>query len=152
MIAPPDLINRTCLSAAIMGFPFPGGTPRWSVMAKGTFEIRPAGGTVIHAAKPMTLAVADLPPAEGDPAMLAPRYESDFVPFKPRADCLCVGAAHPPGGASAGCVVTFGVGKHFDKSILVVGDRQWVPKLGGLRVGATEPGMFRSMAVTYENA
>lgn len=149
-----ELVNRTSFAAQLMNFApgVSGATPRWSLIAKGTFALRPSGGAVVPAARPSPLAVSDVPPTEGDPAVLPPRYESDFVPFKPRADCLCVGTAHPPGGASAGCVVSFAVGKHFDKSILVVGDRQWVAKLGGLRVGATEPAMFRAMPVTYENA
>jgi hypothetical protein len=135
-----------------MNFALPGVgvTPRWSVIARGTFDIRPSRAAVALAKQP-PLAVTDVPADEGDPTVVPARYESDFVPFKPRADCLCVGTAHPPGGAAPRCVVSFAVGRDFEKKILVVGDRQWVP-LGGSRLGATEPAMFRSMPVTFANA
>jgi hypothetical protein len=124
-------------------------TPRWSVIAKGTFKLLPSRVAVPLAKQP-PLAMTDVPP-DGETALLAARYESDFVPFKPRADCLCVGTAHPPGGAAPWCVVSFGVGRYFEKKILVVGDRKWVPR-GEQHVGATQPAMFKSMPLTFANA
>lgn len=146
-----DLIARTQFPAQLMNFAVPGSdpTPRWSVIARGTFDIRPSRAAVALAKQP-PLAVGDVPMAEGDPLSPA-RYQSDFVPFKPRADCLCVGSAYPPGRAAGHCVVSFGVGRDFEKKILVVGNREWV-SLGGPHVGATEPARFRSMAVTFANA
>src|SRR4030095_5829144 len=49
--------------------------------------------------------------ARGDPRTTALRYESDFVPWKPRADALCVGNAYPGDAKRAThCVAAFGVG------------------------------------------
>jgi hypothetical protein len=146
-----DLIARTQFPAQVMNFALPGVEvhPRWSIIARGTFDIRPSRAAVALAKQP-PLAVSDVMPEDGDPAVCAARYESDFVPFKPRADCLCVGTAYTPRG-TAQCVVSFGVGREFEKKILVVGNREWVP-LGGPRVGATEPAKFKAIPVTFANA
>ena len=51
-----------------------------------------------------------------------PRYASDFVPFKPRADVLLVGHARPPKRAGTASVqLVFGDSIH--RQIAVVGDR-----------------------------
>jgi hypothetical protein len=82
----------------------------------------------------------------------AVRYESDFVPYKPRADLLCAGKACAPRGLPVQeCLVRFGVGTKL-KTIRVFGNRRWVPGLGGLTYRMTEPEPFKSILVSFENA
>lgn len=155
-----ELINRTPFPAQLMDFSVPIDTasrgttftvlPRWTLIAKATFGIRP-GGIAAAAKKHVGLAPVDTAALDGASPLLAPRYESDFVPFKPRADCLCVGRAHSPDGVVTSCEVSFGVGSYFEKKILVLGDRSCVP-LEGEHVGATSPAAFMSMPVSFANA
>ena len=120
-----------------------------TVIVKRTFRLGPGGvEPSLDAALP--LAGADVHAA--DPRRTPPRYETDFVPFKPRADALCVGNAYP-GGDRRGthCVVAFGVGSWL-KQILVTGDRTW--KAGITRLGntPTDPEPFSAMPVSFERA
>lgn len=88
----------------------------------------------------------------GDPRKTAVRYESDCVPFKPRADILCVGNAYPNGGKQGtSCVVAFGVGNRL-KQILAIGNRSWKAGIGGLMNTPTPPEPFTTMPVSFENA
>jgi hypothetical protein len=141
------LTNATPLAAALL--PMSPDRTVWSLIVKATYSVR-ADGTLARDTKASLIAV-DVPgPLTDDVGALA-RYESDFAPFKPRADCLCVGTAYPPGGAATSCLVAFGVAPHFEKEILVVGDRQMV-RLDAEHVGATKPALFTSMPVTFAHA
>ena len=120
-----------------------------TAIVKRTFTIDP-GGLLSSACGQLPLAAADVHAA--DPRVTSPRYESDFVPFKPRADALCVGRAHPAGGKPVThCVAAFGVGGWL-KQILVTGNRTW--KIGIARLGntPTDPEPFSAMPVSFENA
>jgi len=78
------------------------------------------------------------------------RYPSDLVPFKPRADVVLWGNAHPPRGSARQSVVrfTFGHrGNRFTRQIAVFGDRHWQAQLV-----ASEPERFKKVALRYENA
>ena len=108
-----SLTNTTPFPAALIALEAGAAAATSSTLiVKGTFGLKPRAEATRHS-KPAPLAAADVPgPDDGHGApMAAARYESDFVPFKPRADCLCVGTAYPPGGAAAQCVVSFGVGR-----------------------------------------
>src|SRR4030095_4033073 len=103
---PALLVNAASMVAEALPFTAEGSASL-VVINKGTFDLRP-GATAV-AAKPQRSLAGDLP--RGDPRTTALRYEADFVPFKPRADTLCVGNAYVPGGKlSPNCVVAFGVG------------------------------------------
>lgn len=122
------------------------GSERY-VIVKGCYQA-PDDGTA-RAGEGMPL-VADT--YTGEAEVSAVRYESDFVPFKPRADVLCVGNAYPPGGRpDTECFVRLRVGP-VDKSIHVIGDRQWEPALGGLSVRMSRPEPFTSVPVSYDRA
>jgi hypothetical protein len=119
-----------------------------TAIVKRTFAIEPRG--LVSAGSQLALAGADV--HTGDARRTAPRYETDFVPFKPRTDALCVGSAHAAGGkAATHCVVAFGVGGWL-KQILVTGNRTW--KVGIARLGNTpsDPESFVTMPVAAENA
>ena len=88
----------------------------------------------------------------GDSEEPTVHYESDFVPFKPRAEFLCVGKAYALAGRPVQeCLVTFSVGKP-SKSIRVVGNRVWRSGFRNWFVAPSEPEPFTSMPVSYENA
>jgi len=96
------------------------------------------------------LAAADL--YSGKPGQTPAYYESDFAPFKPRADVLCVGKMYAPGGRPVTeYLVTFEVGK-WSKSIRVVGNRVWRAGFRNWFVAPSEPVQFTSMPVSYEYA
>ena len=79
-----------------------------------------------------------------------PRYDSDLVHFKPRADLLLVGHCHPPRGrAVSEWKVTFRVGKHA-RSLSVSGDRDWSSGLMSSKISA--PQQFGSLELRYENS
>src|SRR4029450_10196146 len=90
--------------------------------------------------------------ARGDPRTMALRYESDFVPWKPRADALCVGNAYPGDAKRATpCVAAFGVGGWL-KQILVTGNRTWKTGIARLGNTPTAPEPFTVMAVSFQHA
>jgi hypothetical protein len=141
-----SLVNLTKLKAEIVAS-LPAQSA--SLAVKGAFDMMPAGvGRMCDEQLP--LVGADV---QGDEDFAqAVLYESDFVPFKPKADVLCVGKAYPPGGVpTTECVIAFGVGS-INKAIRVVGDRQWKPLLGRFFVFKSGPKPFQSILVSYENA
>lgn len=142
-----ELVNVARLPAEVLEFLGPGGRRGTSVIVKATFTI--GGERPELAAEQLPLA-SDVP--GGDPRTTALRYESDFVPWKPRADALCVGHASIAGGKPVThCVVGFGVGDWL-KQILVTGNRSW--KVGIARLGntPTDPEPFTTMPVSSEHA
>ncbi len=119
-----------------------------TTIVKRTFAID--SGALTPAAEQLPLAAGDL--HAGDPRRTPPRYESDFVPFKPRADALCVGRAHAAGGKPVThCVVAFGVGS-WVKQILVTGDRTWKTGIARLGNSPTEPEPFAAVPISAEHA
>ena len=130
-----------------------GASPRpdWTSIVKATFALG-ASGVSRAITKEQHLPLAGADKHTGDPAVTAVRYESDFVPFKPRADALCVGKAYAPRGIPLPeCTIGFGVGSRF-KTIRVIGNRRWVPALGGLTHRMTDPEPFKSLPVSFDYA
>ncbi|MEQ8768313.1 MAG: DUF2169 domain-containing protein [Planctomycetota bacterium] len=121
---------------------------RESILAKQTFDL--SSGSPLPDSEPMPLVGMDI--FEGEPDESPVRYESDFVPFKPQADLLCVGTAWAPRSEPTGeVIVTFGVGE-FEKKIRVFGERIWQKKLLGLAHAPSSPEPFVSMPISYERA
>jgi hypothetical protein len=140
----PDVLNPTPLVAEVLPL-LPPSRDKLTLVVKGTFDVRRDGRT--------RLAKAQLPLSgdehEGGPATPV-RYESDLVPFKPRADLLCVGRAHAPGGQPvASLAVRFGLADR-PKEIRVVGDRRLRMVGPTAEIGPPEP--FTSMDLSYSRA
>jgi hypothetical protein len=137
----PDVLNSTPLIAEVLPL-LPPSRDKLTLIVKGTFDVRRDGRT--------RLAKAQLPLSgdehEGDAATPV-RYESDLVPFKPRADLLCVGRAYAPGGQPVTSLsVRFGLLER-PKEIRVFGDRRLrmlgpTPEIG-------PPGPFTAMDLSY---
>jgi hypothetical protein len=143
------LANRTFGTARLLSGIDAAAPAALTLIVKGTFDLHP-GKPATPAAKQLPLVGADEHTAE--PGVSAVRYESDFVPFKPRADVLCVGKAHAPRGRPVTELeVHLAIGP-VKKTIRVIGDRVWERALAGLshRIGAPAP--FVTMPVSYDRA
>lgn len=117
-----------------------------TLVVKGTFDLRP-GERARPAEEQLGLTGDNVDPF-GEAAYT---YESDFAPFKPKADLLLSGSAHAPGGQPVPrCDVMLRVGGAA-RSLAVFGDREWVRgDDGAMRPGPPVP--FRRMPIVYERA
>ncbi len=125
------------------------GKPCVVLCVKATYFLGKGSGLVL-AEKQLPLIGGDI--HVGEPNHSSVRYETDYVPYKPKADVLCVGKAYAPAGKPVKeCGVSLRVGK-WKKTIRVVGNRIW--EKGARQWGGTpssrEP--FESMEVSYERA
>jgi hypothetical protein len=161
------------MNAAIVNItPFPAvlltgsnGQDASTFLAKATFELSAAAtGGVAHgpcayaqgyadvrvAKQQVPLVGGDLHPDDSESS--AVHYESDFAPFKPRADVLCVGKAYAPRGVTTTeSFVAFSVGR-VNKTIRVVGHRRWIPILGPLLAVRSKPEPFASIPISFDHA
>lgn len=108
---------------------FAGGVGRaglhLTLVVKGTYCLRP--DSVCGPAPELELVSGDA--VVDDEGKQVLKYPSDFVPFKPRADIVLVGAAHAPGGQPATHLeVALRVGQ-LRKAVHVLGDRFWKRRL-----------------------
>jgi uncharacterized protein YjbI with pentapeptide repeats len=143
-----DLINTSKLEFAfIVGKMVP---PQYamSLIVKGTFDL--INGSPAGLSGEQLVPTGDIYYPEDEEMAGAPWYESDFAPFKPRADILLVGKCHAPDGYRfQASQVTFRVG-HIEKKLKVFGDRHW--RLGILGASATDPDPTAVVALRYENS
>lgn len=138
--------------------PFPVGTLLWeddrgrpqlTILVKATLCMNP--GKVTVADEQLPVFPADEPNADHPNSSL--RFESDLVPFKPRADIVLVGQAHVPRGRSVKELdVRLRVGER-QQMIRVFGNRKWwFPTAFALVPKITEPEPFVTMPLVYERA
>src|SRR5687768_3070880 len=121
--------------------------PRATFILKATFRLSSGEAPVTWGDEPDPLS-GELY-YEGDPQGSL-SYESDFAPFKPRADMLVVGTAHAPGGRPVRELpVSIRVGG-YSKALRVSGDRSW--EGGPPHANMTGPELFAAMPLTYEYA
>lgn len=139
-----DIVNQTPFAFAMtvgrVGFPGYSLT----LIVKATYALTPGELTPIE----------EQPTPTGDEfrddSEAELRYESDFAPFKARADLLLVGRCVPP-EPTAACPVTFRVGSHTG-SLAVFGDRRWRSRMFGLARTRSAPQSFSEMPLTYARA
>jgi len=144
-----EVLNKTQYSfACVPGrMSYPGHS--LTLIVKGTFTLSP-GQKATPAAEQLYPNGDECYPGDQD-QLGAPRYESDFACFKPRADLMLVGKCYVPGGKQAqSCTATFQVG-NTSHSIAVFGDRHWKRNALGFR-NATDPAPFQVMELRYENS
>jgi len=119
-----------------------------SLIVKATFDLAP-GAPAAWREEPQSLS-GDVHYPDNGNGQGGPRYESDFAPFKPRADLLLVGSCHAPRGVAVRrCAATFRVGT-VAKTLNVLGDRHW--RRNGLSWQPSEPELFTSMPLRYERS
>ena len=123
-----------------------------AVIVKGTFRIERRAAPARRAAQQLPAFEADTPydPRRPDGPL---KFESDRVPFKPRADVVLVGSAHTPFGRPQKSIdVLIQVGQT-RRVLRVFGDRVWsfgseqevAPRIAG-------PSEFVEMPLSYERA
>ena len=119
-----------------------------SLIVKATFDLAPGAPATWRDEPPSPTGDIFYPGDENRQG--SPRYESDFAPFKPRADLLLVGSCHAPrGSATRWCPATFHVGT-VAKTLTVFGDRRW--QRNGLGWKPSEPEPFTAMPLRYERS
>jgi hypothetical protein len=143
-----ELLNATKMVAGYTLGLRPDGRELLVIVVKGTFKIPPANKPAELAEQQAELVMAD--EFTGEPGFSAPKYESDFAPFKPRCDVLLNGSAYAPRGRPATRVnVSMRVGT-CTKSFKVVGNRSWIKMWFMTIPSAPEP--FTVMPISYDNA
>jgi uncharacterized protein YjbI with pentapeptide repeats len=116
-----------------------------TIIVKAAYRLVPNGLAIANEDKP-PVASGDDPAEPGT----APNYASDFVPHKPKADFIAVGAAHAPGGTPVpACRVSIALGGR-SKSLVVFGDRRWTWGPLGASPGQPEP--FVTLPLGYQRA
>lgn len=158
-----DLVNTTKCDVQATQAVDKTGHAWLVVMAKATYRIDAQGdpegtGPARLADTHNRLRSSDV--FAGEPGLSAPRFESDMVPFKPACDVVVNGSAHVPWQdgrplrateLDVGLRVTTAAGQPvIDKRLRVHGRRLWRRRLGGWRLGPSEP--FESVPVSYELA
>jgi hypothetical protein len=138
--------NQTPFAVAPLFWEDLSGRAKLTVIVKATFLI--PGHGAVRAPDQLPLLARDKTHDEENPAATV-RFESDQIPFKPRADVVLVGRAHAPlGRAVTELDVSLRVGALI-RTIRVFGDRKWrffpVPAV-------TAPKPFVTMDLTYERA
>lgn len=143
-----EIVNETALQTAFLVGKI--RSPRYclTMIVKGAFDLVPGG--VCTPSEEMPFPTGDEPYADDPDGLGAPRYPSDFAPYKPRADLMLVGSCHVPDGRPRGrCPVRFevdGLGRRLE----VWGDRQL--RWRGLGRRPTDPVPFEQMELRYERA
>jgi hypothetical protein len=145
-----EIINNTPF--AVEALPFncgPEGKPILTIIVKGTFSIN-ADASATFEEEQIPIAFGDELYEDSDSVSV--KYESDIVPFKPRADIVLVGKAYAPGGRAVGGLdVALRVGS-LSRVIRVFGDRKWIFGSGLMPVDMSKAVPFTSMDLTYERA
>jgi hypothetical protein len=144
-----NLVNATKLVAGYTMTTDKTGREWLVVVAKGTYGIPDYPDRPPELLKEqMPLVTTDV--FTGEPGFLAPLYEIDFGPPKPRCDVLLNGSCYAPGGRSARYVeVAMAVGS-LTKSFRVVGPRVYKAGLLSYKLGKPQP--FTVLPISYNNA
>jgi hypothetical protein len=145
-----DITNETPFAVTTMLWEDLQGQSKLTVIIKGTFTIQDNKVAAV-AAEQLPIFSADKSYTENPAA--SPRFESDMVPLKPRADVVLIGQAHAPHGSPVAQLdVSIRVGG-LQKTIRVFGDRKWwFPTRLALVPLMSRPQPFVSMDLVYERA
>ncbi len=142
------LLNSTGLAVAWLpgNLRPPGFT--LTLIVKGTFSL--AHGAPVSLAPEDERFFLDGDHSHDDNPAAGPRYDSDFAPFKPRADILVVGSCHTPNGKPLPAYhAGIEVGT-LRKRIAVLGDRHWIGE--GPTARSSDPIPFKSMPLRYDRS
>ena len=119
-----------------------------TVVVKGTYDLVP--DVPVPLAKTQMPMAGDEGYADDEEGSGGPRYDSDFVHFKPAADAVLVGKCHVPGTSPVpSCNVSFQVGSR-TRSLRVSGERVWRKELFSTK--ASDPQVFRELDLRYERS
>ena len=141
----PDNLSLAWLSGRI-GFP----DYSLSLIAKATFDLNHEKRASISAEQPPCMGDVAYEDAQDNAGSALIRYPSDFVPAKPKADCIVVGTCYPKNGIPTPMsTVKISVGS-LSQVIRVTGDRVW--KIGALTSVLSEAETFTTMPLRWDKA
>lgn len=141
--------NKTPFPVSTLLWEDDRGRPQLTILVKMTLHMGLNKATLSDEQLPVF--PADEPYSDQPNSSL--RFESDLVPFKPRADIVLVGQAHAPQHRpSAQLDVRLRVGEK-QQRIRVFGNRKWwFPTAFALVPKITQPEPFVTMPLVYERA
>ncbi len=142
-----EILNDSGLAPAYMVGSVRSKGPTLTFLVKGAFSLAP--GSVAEALEEPAFPHGDKFYEDDPEEQGAPRYSSDFVPFKPAADLLVVGSCWAPRRGEKQCVARVRCGR-VQASLLVTGDREW--SSGLLGGSASEAEAFERIELRYENS
>lgn len=143
-----ELLNATKMQAGYTMGMKPDGRELLVASVKGTFNLPSNGKEPELTDDQVPLVEADS--FTGEPGFSSTKYETDYVPMKPRCDVLLNASAYAPGGRpSTRITVSLQIGS-ISKSFEVVGNRVWVSTLVG--AVASQPEQFTMMPISYDKA
>jgi hypothetical protein len=121
-------------------------------IVKATFRMNAQRAPATNAKKQWPVLTTDVPYEKKAPKSLL-RFESDLVPFKPRADIVLVGSAYAPGGQPTKTLdVEIRVG-NTQRVLRVIGDRMWsFPVRDQHAPICVGPAEFVEMPLTFDRA
>ena len=142
-----NIENATIFDAAVLPLINPQGGNLLTVIVKGTFVFNPGGSEPADEQIPISYGDSYY----GERGSI--RYESDIVPFKPKADVVLCATAYAPDSKPAESIrVAVKIGS-LEKQVMVFGERFW-NHAGVLSrkftMTATKPFLRRS--IVYEDA
>jgi hypothetical protein len=145
-----EISNQTPFKIATLLWEDFQARPKLTVAVKATFEIK-NDGTLLAAPEQLPVFASDVPTGDGPQASV--RFESDMVPFKPRADVVVVGKAYAPGRQAVRSLeVGLRVG-NLQRWLRLFGDRRWkFPSRLLLFPALSRPEPFVTMDLLYERA
>ena len=144
-----EIINDTPFLVEALPLKGPGLKDVLTVIVKGTFDIRAKDRAVSPSEDQMPVIYGDIPVDEDNPTTV--KFESDTVPFKPRADIVAVGRAHAPRGKKVQILDAAVMVGQTRKIVRIFGDRKWVESRM-VKIHPSDPVPFSSMELSYEKA
>ncbi|QEH33318.1 FHA domain protein [Aquisphaera giovannonii] len=148
-----DVLAADRVAIHTMMWEGPEGRPRLTVIVKITCTMPTKHGAVAGVA-PAALPVFTCDVPWEDESLRTVRFETDVVPFKPRADVVVAGAAYFPSGKDPETPLEVGlrVGR-LEKSIHVYGNRSWwFPTRLAMIPEISKPEPFSRMELVYDRA
>ena len=139
--------NTTGLPAELFVSTDKDGQKSCVVVVKATFDVA-SDGQCRPAEQQAPLIFCD--EHYGEPESSSVRYECDFVPIKPKAEVLVNAEAIAPGDDPVEALEVMLVGPGINKRALVLGNRRWEERIGGVEASPALP--FTSMPLIWERA
>jgi len=145
-----QILNKTPFETALTLVTDQHGAEKTAVAIKGTFKIPARHEKVCLAEKQLPVLYAD--EYHGEPGKSSLKYPVDLVLGKVSTDIGLIGHAYSPREKSVTQLpVSLKVGQ-LQKSLMLIGDRQWEKRTLMPGFQATEPKPFSEMPLTYERA
>jgi len=138
--------NTTPYASDLFVFTDKHGQKHCVVVVKATFSVD-VGGRCLPSPEQVPLVYTD--EHFGDPAHTAIRFESEFVPLKPRAEVLLHAQAVAGQDRAVTALDISLAGPGVSKSSLVIGDRIWEQRLMGIKASPPNPFTIQPIAWHY---